>query len=276
MVHRPNPEDLLAVVQAEEQRAHRGRLKIFLGYCAGVGKTYAMLEAARQKREEGVQVLVGWVDTHGRIETQAMLEGLEVLPRRARSYREVELEELDLDQILELKPQLVLVDELAHTNVPGSRHRKRWQDVEELLKAGIDVYTTLNIQHLESLNDVVAQITRVKVRETLPDRVLDEADEIKLIDLPPEELLQRLKEGKVYIPTQARYAAENFFGPGKLAALRELVMRRAAERVDFQMRAHMQLMAIAGPWPASERLLVCVGPSPFSERLIRATRRLAT
>ncbi len=276
IVHRPNPEDLLAVVQAEEQRAHRGRLKIFLGYCAGVGKTYAMLEAARQKREEGVQVLVGWVDTHGRIETQAMLEGLEVLPRRARSYREVELEELDLDQILELKPQLVLVDELAHTNVPGSRHRKRWQDVEELLKAGIDVYTTLNIQHLESLNDVVAQITRVKVRETLPDRVLDEADEIKLIDLPPEELLQRLKEGKVYIPTQARYAAENFFGPGKLAALRELVMRRAAERVDFQMRAHMQLMAIAGPWPASERLLVCVGPSPFSERLIRATRRLAT
>lgn len=275
-VHRPNPEDLLAVVQAEEQRAHRGRLKIFLGYCAGVGKTYAMLEAARQKREEGVLVLVGWVDTHGRAETEAMLAGLEVLPRRSRAYREVVLEELDLDEILQRKPQLVLVDELAHTNVPGSRHRKRWQDVEELLKAGIDVYTTLNIQHLESLNDVVAQITRVKVRETLPDRVLDEADEIKLIDLPPEELLQRLKEGKVYIPAQARYAAENFFGPGKLAALRELVMRRAAERVDSEMRAHMQLMAIAGPWPASERLLVCVGPSPFSERLIRATRRLAT
>lgn len=272
----PDATALLAGVQAEERRQNEGRLRIFLGYCAGVGKTYAMLEAAGRLQAEGVDVVVGWVDTHGRQETEAMIAGLEVLPRRRVRYRDCDLAELDLDRILERRPDLVLVDELAHTNVPGSRHRKRWQDVEEILKAGIDVWTTLNIQHLESLNDVVSQITRVRVRETLPDRILDEAEEIKLIDVPPEELLQRLKEGKVYIPAQARQAAENFFGPGKLAALRELVMRRAAERLDNEMRAHTQLMSIAGPWPAAESLLVLVGPSPFSERLIRATKRLAT
>lgn len=276
IVQRPNPEQLLALVQAEEARQQRGRLKIFLGYCVGVGKTYAMLEAARQRRQEGVDLVVGWVDTHGRGETESLLAGIEVLPRKKIQHREVELEELDLDGVIARKPQLVLVDELAHTNAPGSRHRKRWQDVEEILNAGIDVYSTLNIQHLESLNDVITQITRVRVKETVPDRVLDEAEDIKLIDLSPDELLQRLKEGKIYMPQQARFAAENFFGPGKLAALRELVMRRAADRVDTEMRAHMQLMSVSGPWPANERLLVCVGPGPQAEELIRSTKRLAT
>ncbi len=275
-LHRPSPEELLAVVQAEEQRKKRGRFKIFLGYCVGVGKTYAMLEAARQRQREGVDVVVGWVDTHDRPETEALLEGLEVIPHKTVLHREIQLDEMDLDAVLTRKPQLALVDELAHSNVPGSRHRKRWQDIEELLKAGIDVYTTLNIQHLESLNDVVTQITRVRVRETIPDRVLDEADDIKLVDLTPDELLERLKAGKVYMPTQTRYAVANFFGPGKLAALRELVMRRAADRVDSEMRAHMQLNAVAGPWPATDRLLVCLGPGAQSEQLVRATKRLAT
>ncbi len=260
---------------SEEKRPKEGRLKIFLGYCAGVGKTYAMLQRAARLQQEGVDVVVGWVDTHGRLETEAMLAGLEVIPRKPLKYRDVEMGELDIDRLLARRPQLVLVDELAHSNVPGSRHRKRWQDVEEILKAGIDVYTTLNIQHIESLNDVVSQITRVRVRETIPDRILDEAEEIKLIDVPPEELLQRLKEGKVYIPAQARRAAENFFGHGKLAALRELVMRRAAERVEAEMGARAQSVSSVA-WPSPERLLVCLGPSPFSERLIRATKRLAT
>ncbi|GIK42607.1 MAG: two-component sensor histidine kinase [Chloroflexota bacterium] len=272
---RPNPDALLAYAQAEEQQQTRGRLKIFLGYVAGVGKTYAMLGAAHQRKAEGVDVVVGYVETHGRAETEDLLAELEIIPCRQVEYRGVTLPEMDVDAVLARRPQLALVDEFAHTNAPGSRHPKRYQDVEELLAIGIDVYTTLNIQHLESLNDVVAQITGVTVRETVPDRLLDVANEIELIDLPPAELLQRLQEGKVYVPEQAARAIEKFFRPGNLTALREMAMRRAAERVDEQMRAYMQRRAILGPWPAADRLLVCVSPSPLSERLVRAARRLA-
>jgi two-component system sensor histidine kinase KdpD len=272
---RPNPDELLARIQAEEQQQSRGRLKIFLGYAAGVGKTYAMLEAAHQRQEEGIDLAVAYVETHGRAETEVMLQDLEIIPRRQVEYRGIVLPEMDVDAVLACHPQLALVDELAHTNAPGSRHLKRYQDVEELLGAGIDVYTTLNIQHLESLNDVVAQITGVTVRETIPDRVIDEATEIELVDLPPDELLQRLEEGKVYVPDQAVRAIQKFFRVGNLTALRELTMRRAAERVDDQMRAYMQTRAIPGPWPARERLLVCISPSPLAERLVRTTRRLA-
>ncbi len=273
--NRPNPDDLLARVQAEEQQQKRGRLKIFLGYAAGVGKTYAMLEAAHQRKAEGVDVVVGYVETHGRVETEELLSDLELIPRRYVSYRSIQLPEMNINAILERKPQLVLVDELAHTNAPGSRHAKRYQDVEELLAAGIDVYTTLNIQHIESLNDVVAQITGMTVHETVPDRIIDEASDIELTDLPPEELINRLKEGKVYVSEQAEHAIQKFFRKGNLTALRELSMRRAAERVDEQMRAYMQTRAIPGPWPAGERLLVCISPGTLNERLIRTTRRLA-
>lgn len=272
---RPDPDQLLVHVQAEEAQKKRGRLKIFLGYVAGVGKTYAMLEAAHQRRAEGVDVVIGYVETHRRPETAQMVAGLEIVPRQQMIYRGTTLEEMALDAVLARRPQLALVDELAHTNTPGSRHPKRYQDVEELLDAGIDVYTTLNIQHLESLNDVVSQITGVIVRETLPDRVIDEATEIELIDLPPDELLQRLREGKVYVPEQAARAIQKFFRKGNLTALREIALRRAAERVDEQMRAYMQTRSIPGPWAASERLLVCVGPNPLGERLVRAARRLA-
>lgn len=272
---RPDPDQLLARLQAEEQQQKRGRLKLFLGYAAGVGKTFAMLEAAHQRKAEGVDVVVGYVETHSRIETEALLNGLEIVPRKQMSHRGVTIHEMDIDAVLARKPRLVLVDELAHSNVPGARHAKRFQDVEELLEAGIDIYTTLNIQHLESLNDVVAQITGTKVRETIPDRIIDEVSDIELIDLPPEELLNRLKEGKVYVPEQAQRAIEKFFRKGNLTALRELSMRRAAERVDDQMLDYMETQAIPGPWPAGERLLVCVSPGALNERLIRTARRLA-
>lgn len=272
---RPSPEAMLKLAQTEEITAERGKLKIFLGYAAGVGKTYAMLEAARQRKKDDRDVVVGYVESHGRAETDALLEGLSLLPRKEVMYLGVSLPELDLDAILNRKPQIVLVDELAHTNAPGSRHEKRWQDVEEILTAGIDVYTTVNIQHFESLNDVVAQITGIIVRETVPDRLLDLAFEIKLIDISPEDLLQRLQEGKVYIPDQAAKAIEKFFRPGNLMALRELSLRRTASRVDDQMRAYMETQSIAGPWPTAERLLVCISGSPYSERLLRATCRLA-
>lgn len=272
---RPDPDALLAHVQAEERQQTQGKLRIFLGYVAGVGKTYAMLEAAHQRRAEGVDVVVGYIETHKRAETDALVAGLEVVPRREVEYRGARLTEMDVDAVLARRPQLALVDEFAHTNAPGARHPKRYQDVEELLAAGIDVYTTLNIQHLESLNDVVAQITGVIIRETIPDRVMDEAAEIKLVDLPPEELQQRLTEGKVYVPEQAARAIEKFFRQGNLTALREMTLRRAAERVDDQMRAYMQTRAIPGPWSASERILVCVSPSMLSERLVRSARRLA-
>jgi two-component system sensor histidine kinase KdpD len=272
---RPDPDELLKQVQAEEAQQARGKLKIFLGYVAGVGKTYAMLEAANQRCEEGVDVVVAYVETHGRLETEAMLAGLEVVPRRQLAYRGITLPELDLDAVLARRPQLALVDELAHSNAPGSRHAKRYIDIQELLAAGINVYTTLNIQHLESLNDIVAQITGVVVRETVPDWIMDQAAEIELIDLPPDELQQRLNEGKVYVPDQAARAAQLFFRRGNLTALREMALRRTAERVGDQMRAYMQAHAIPGPWPSEERILVCVGVGPLSERLIRSARRLA-
>jgi two-component system sensor histidine kinase KdpD len=266
---------MLKLAQAEELTAELGKLKIFLGYAAGVGKTYAMLEAARKRKTDGREVVIGYVESHGRSETDALLDGLEVVPRKHVHYLGVALPEMDIDAILARKPQIVLVDELAHSNAPGSRHEKRWLDVEEILEAGIDVYTTVNIQHFESLNDVVAQITGIIVRETVPDRLLDLAFEIKLIDIPPEDLLQRLNEGKIYIADQAAKAIEKFFRPGNLMALRELSLRRTAARVDDQMRAYMETQSIAGPWPTAERLLVCVSGSPYSEKLIRATCRLA-
>ena len=272
---RPDPDDLLRRVKAEEARAARGRLKIFFGACAGVGKTYAMLEAARARKAEGVDVLVGWVETHQRADTEALLAGLERLPAQPISYRGVELGEFDVDGALERRPTLLLVDELAHSNAPGSRHAKRWMDVVELLDAGISVYTTLNVQHVESLNDVVAQVTGVSVRETVPDRVVDEADEIALVDLPPRDLLERLRAGKVYTGDVAGAAARNFFREGNLIALRELALRRTAERVDAQMQRYRREHAISDVWPTTERLLVLVAASPYAVRLVRATRRAA-
>jgi len=273
---RPDPEDLLRRVQDEELRARRGRLKIFLGAAPGVGKTFTMLEAARAKRAEGLDVVVGVAETHGRSETAALLEGLERIPKRPVEYRETRLEEFDLDAAIARHPALLLVDELAHTNVPGSRHAKRWQDVEELLARGINVYTTLNVQHLESLNDVVAGITGVQVRETIPDVVLERADEVELVDVTADALQQRLREGKVYVPDAAERAIDRFFRKGNLIALRELALRRTAERVDAQMRGYMAERGIRETWAAAERLLVCIGPSPVAARLVRATARMAT
>jgi two-component system sensor histidine kinase KdpD len=272
---RPDPDALLAQVQAEEARQARGKLKLFFGAAPGVGKTFTMLEAAQAKRREGVDVVVGVVETHGRAETAVLLEGLQVLPRRPLEYRGVTLQEFDLDGALARRPALILLDELAHTNAPGSRHAKRWQDVTELLDAGIDVYSTLNVQHVDSLNDVVAQITGVTVRETVPDAVLERADEIELVDVSPEVLLQRLREGKVYMPEQAGRALERFFRRGNIIALRELALRRTADRVDAEMRGYMRSEGIHETWPAAERLLVCIGPDPASARLVRATKRMA-
>jgi len=272
---RADPDELLRHAMAEEQRATRGKLVIFFGAAPGVGKTYAMLEAARTERDLKRDVVVGIVETHGRYDTGALVIGLELLPRRKVQYRGVTLEEFDLDAALARKPGLILVDELAHTNPPDSRHLKRWQDVEELLDAGIDVYSTLNVQHIESLNDVVAQVTGVVVRETVPDRVIEQATEVRLIDLPPDELLERMSEGKVYMPEKAERAAQNFFRKGNLIALRELALRSTAERVDAQMRMYRTAHGIHGVWAITERVLVCVSPSPSSARLIRAARRIA-
>jgi two-component system, OmpR family, sensor histidine kinase KdpD len=270
---RPSPEALLEAARREESRA--GRLKIFVGAAPGVGKTYEMLLQARARKQDGYDVVVGVVETHGRKETQALLEGLEIIPRRRLEYRGQQLEEMDLDAIIARRPQIVLVDELAHTNVPGSRHPKRYLDVEELLSRGINVYTTVNVQHIESLNDVVAQITHVRVRETVPDSVFDRADAIELVDLTPDDLIERLKEGKVYVPKQAERALEHYFSPGNLTALRELALRRTAERVDEQLLTHMQAHAIPGPWAAGERILVCISEDPRSVGLVRYAKRLA-
>lgn len=272
---RPDPDQLLARVAEQNKKESRGRLKVFFGAAPGVGKTYAMLEAAQARRRSGIDVAVGVVETHGRRETEALLEGLEVLPRREVHYKNARLLEFDLDLALQRKPQLLLVDELAHTNAPGSRHNKRWQDVDELLQAGIDVYTAINVLHLDSQNDVIAQITGILVRETVPDSVLDQADEIELVDLPAEELIQRLEQGKVYVPEQAGRARQNFFRPGNLIALRELALRRTADRVDAQMRDYRRDHSIQAAWPVAERILLCIGPSPYSAKLIRATRRMA-
>jgi two-component system sensor histidine kinase KdpD len=268
---RPSPDALLK----EAAKSQRGRLKIFLGAAPGVGKTYEMLSAAQTRQRESVDVVIGVVETHGRAETEALIGGLETVPRRSIDYRGKTLTEMDLDAILARCPRLVLVDELAHSNVPGSRHPKRYLDVEELLAAGIDVYTTLNIQHVESLNDVVAQITRIRVRETVPDSVIERADDIELIDLTPEDLIQRLKEGKVYVPAQAERAVRHYFAPGNLTALRELALRRTAQRVDNQMVDYMRSHAIEGPWPAGERVLVCIQGGPKATATVRHAKRLA-
>src|ERR1700759_933723 len=275
-MNRPDPDELLDKLQRDEEKRQRGRLKIFFGASAGGGKTYAMLQAARRRHDEGAHVLVGIAETHGRSETAALLDGLDVLPLAHIEYRGRKLGEFDLDAELARKPQLILVDELAHSNVQGARHLKRWQDVYELLDAGIDVYTTVNVQHLESLNDVVGQITGIRVWETVPDRVFDRADEVTLVDLPAEELLDRLREGKVYMPQQAEHAIRNFFRKGNLIALRELALRRTADRVDGQMRAYRADQSIEHIWQARERLIACVGPGPEAPVLVRAAARLAT
>ncbi|MGY6240030.1 DUF4118 domain-containing protein [Burkholderia ambifaria] len=274
-MNRPDPDQLLDKLQRDEEKQRRGQLKIFFGASAGVGKTYAMLQAARQRLQDGVDVVVGIVETHGRGETAALLDGLDVLPLARIEYRGRTLAEFDLDGALARTPQLILVDELAHSNVQGARHLKRWQDVYELLDAGIDVYTTVNVQHLESLNDVVGAITGIRVWETVPDRVFDAADEVTLVDLPAEELLERMRDGKVYLAQQAERAVRNFFRKGNLIALRELALRRTADRVDAQMREYRADRSIQRIWQARERLLVCVGPGPEAPTLVRAAARLA-
>lgn len=270
---RPSPEALLEAARREDRRV--GKLKIFVGAAPGVGKTYQMLQQGRARKSDGYDVVVGVVETHGRKETAALLEGLDVIARRPVDYRGQHLDEMDLDAIIARRPQIVLVDELPHTNAAGSRHPKRYLDVQELLSQGIDVYSTVNIQHIESLNDVVAQITHVRVRETIPDAVFDQADAVELVDLTPDDLMDRLKEGKVYIPKQAERALQHFFSPANLTALRELALRRTAERVDEQLLTEMQSRAIQGPWPAGERVLVCVSEDPRAAGLVRYAKRLA-
>lgn len=272
---RPDPDRLLAQLQEDEARSRRGRLKVFVGANAGVGKTYAMLSSARVALREGTDVVIGVIETHGRKETAAQLEGFEILPASAIAATGRTFEEFDLDGALKRHPALLLVDELAHNNAPGSRHAKRWQDVEELLQAGIDVHTTLNIQHIESLNDVVGGITGVKVWETVPDHVFDQADEVTLVDIPPDELLKRLEDGKVYLPEQAQRAAKNFFRKGNLIALRELALRRTADHVDAEVKDYRDQKSIERVWATRDALLACVSPREGGERVVRATARLA-
>src|ERR1700691_3015615 len=271
--YRPLPEALLEAARREDSRI--GKLRIFVGAAPGVGKTYEMLQQARARKRDGYDIVIGIVETHGRRETEALLEGLETIPCRRLEYKGQWLEEMDLDAIIARRPQIALVDELPHTNVEGSRHPKRYLDVEELLRRGIDVFTTVNIQHIESLNDVVAQITHVRVRETVPDAVFDRADAVELVDLTPGDLMQRLREGKVYVSKQAERALEHFFSPANLTALRELALRRTAERVDEQLLSEMQAHAIQGPWAAGERVLVCISEDPRAAGLVRYAKRLA-
>lgn len=272
---RPDPEKLLARAVSEEAEARRGRLKIFFGAAPGVGKTYAMLQEGRRLREQNIDVVAGLVETHGRPETESLLSGLEALPRREIDYHGHRLQEFDLDAALRRRPAVILVDELAHTNAPGCRHPKRWQDVQELLAAGIDVLTTVNVQHIESLNDVVQGISGIQVRETVPDRVFDAAGEVILVDLPPDDLLVRLKEGKVYVPEQAERAIQNFFRKGNLIALRELALRRTAERVDEQVLQYRHGNVREPVWQTADSLLVCVGPGEGDDKLVRTAARLA-
>lgn len=272
---RPDPDALLARVQAEEAKSRRGRLKIFFGAAPGVGKTYAMLEAAHRELAAGVDVVVGYVEPHGRKDTEALLAGLEVISPRETAYHGMSLREVDVDAVLARRPELILVDELAHTNAEGSRHTKRWQDVEELLAAGIDVYSTLNVQHIESLNDIVAQITGVTVRETIPDRVFESANDLELADLTAEELLERLAAGKVYVPAQAERALQSFFQKSNLVALRELALRQAAQRLHLDVESARRERSVTATWATVDRLLVCVGPSPTTPRVIRTARRMA-
>ncbi|MBC7458020.1 MAG: sensor histidine kinase KdpD, partial [Bdellovibrionaceae bacterium] len=271
---RINPDDLLELINSEDKNQNKGKLRVFLGMSAGVGKTYAMLKAAHKKQKEGVQVVVGLVETHGRSETADLLEGLTVLPRKKIKYRETEINELDIDAILKMKPELVVIDELAHTNSPGARHAKRYQDILEILDSGIHVYTALNVQHLESRKDSIERITGIMIRETVPDSILERAELVELVDIAPTELLKRLHEGKVYLGEKAQAASENFFKEDKLTALREIALRMTAERVDHDLQK-FSISRDGSPWQTNERLLVAVSHSPYSEKIIRATRRLA-
>ncbi len=271
---RPSPEELLEIANKEE-KPERGKLTIYFGAAPGVGKTYAMLSDARARKNEGIDVVIGYVETHGRPETEALLDGLEIIPPLIIDYKGMKLKEVPIEKIKERKPQLVIIDELAHSNAPGSKNMKRYQDIEEILNYGIDVYTAMNVQHLESLKEIVFQITNVKVHETVPDKFITEANEIKLVDLPPEELLKRLKEGKVYVKDMAEQAVHKFFRAGNLLALRQLALRVLADNVDEKMRDYMKAHAIAGPWITKERVLVGIFASPYAEKLVRATYRLA-
>ena len=272
---RPDPDMLLARVNAQETQARRGNLRIFFGYAAGVGKTYAMLESAHAAVASGLRIVIGYVEPHSRPETQALVSGLPQLAARKVEYRGGTFFEFDVDAALELHPEVLLVDELAHTNVVGCRHEKRWQDVEEIRNAGIDVWTTLNVQHLESLNDVIGQVTGITVRETVPDHVFDSADDIELIDITPEELLGRLQAGKIYLPDQAQRALQSFFQKSNLSALRELSLRQTAQRIHTDVETARRDKAANEPWATSDRLLVCIGPSPTTARVIRTARRMA-
>ena len=272
---RPNPDELLQLLPEEHKSKGRGRLKIFLGMAAGVGKTYSMLSDGQDARQRGLNVVVGYLEFHGRKETESMADGLELLPQKVIEHRGVTLKEFDIDGALKRHPEVILVDELAHTNAPDSRHTKRFQDIEELLDAGINVWTTVNIQHIESLRDVVAQITGVFVQETIPDAFMELADEIELVDIPPEQLQQRLHDGKVYIPEKVDQALQGFFKKGNLLALRELSLRHTADRVDQDLRKVRGTGSEAEPWHASERILVCVAPNRMAQRVVRAARRLA-
>lgn len=272
---RPLPEDLLLVARRAEEKAHEGQLTVYLGYAPGVGKTYSMLQDAHQRLREGKDIVIGYIETHDRPETNALVSELEVIPPISVEYQGLVLKEMDLDAIILRRPQIVLVDELAHTNAPGSRHVKRYQDIEEILQAGISVYTTVNIQHIESQNDVVAQIIGIRVCETVPDMFISDADEIRLIDITPEELNLRLKAGKVYVKDMAEAAVQQFFRTGNLLALRQLALRYMAMYTDQRMTDYMRTRAIPGPWPAAERLLVCIRPGPTAEHMVRAAYRLA-
>ncbi len=272
---RPDPDELLASLKLEEEKSKRGKLKIFFGMCAGVGKTYTMLQTAQAEKSKRCDIIVGYVETHNRKETADLLEGLELIPRKEYQYKSTTVYEMDLDAIIARKPQIVLVDELAHTNAPGSRHAKRYQDVLEILDNGINVYTTVNVQHLESRSDTVAQITGIIVRETLPDEIFENADEIEVVDLTPEELLQRLSEGKVYTPERSKEAIESFFRKGNITALREMALRIVADRVDKQLHEYMQLKRIKGPWKSGLHLLVAVSHTQQSAKLLRWAKNLS-
>ncbi|MDP4224245.1 MAG: sensor histidine kinase KdpD, partial [Bacteroidota bacterium] len=272
---RPDPDELLASLKHDEERSKRGKLKIFFGMCAGVGKTYTMLKTAHSEKEKGVDLIIGYLETHNRHEIEELQKGLEIVPRKTLTYKSTSLSEMDTDAILTRKPHIVLVDELAHTNAPGSRHAKRIQDVQELLDSGISVFTTLNVQHLESRTEVVTQITGIIVRETVPDELFETADEVELVDLTPEELLQRFSEGKVYAPEQSAEAIRNFFKIGNITALREMALRIVADRVDKQLHDYMQIQHIKGPWKSGLHLLAAIGPSPYSARLLRWAKMLS-
>ncbi len=273
--NRPNPDELLASLMSQEEKNKRGTLKIFFGMCAGVGKTYTMLQAAHAEKIKGRDIIIGYIETHNRSETAGLAKGFELIPRKTFEYKSTSIEEMDLDAIIARKPQIILVDEIAHTNVNGTRHAKRYQDVQEILDNGINVYTTLNVQHLESRSETVAQITGIRIRETLPDEIFENADEVELVDLTPDELLQRLSDGKVYTPDRSKEAIENFFRKGNITALREMALRIVADRVDKQLHDYMQHKRIRGPWKTGMHLLVGIGPSPYSGKLLRWAKNLA-